>query len=317
MSISFDELRQQHFDPDVLLNAISGSMMEQRILAGGEMNVHLRRLVVGDLTINSGDYSFPLFANGGFSHGHVHIGLLTSASDEVLVNQRVIPLDQLQLYAPDCELHYATHAGAGWAVIELPLERLQTTAIAYGYGELDWPRQGVRHIDLHPKVAQCLRQEICSLLRLGKNLANSPDTGVTESLACEGLVQLLSQGITAQYPASQPRHRLTAGQRRALETLEICIDRWKFNPADGLQLKHIKDTSERMLERATREAYGVTPHYWLKLVRLNAAHRDLLHGSCTSVIEVCERWGFGHAGRFAMDYRALFGKSPSAILKRL
>lgn len=173
MSISFDELRQQHFDPDALLYAIRSSMMEQRILAGGEMNVHLRRLVVGNLTINSGDYSFPIFAKGGIFHDHVHIGLLTSASNEVLVNKRVIPLDQLQLYAPGSELHYATHAGAGWAVIELPL------------------------------------------------------------------------------------------------------------------------------------------------ARLNAAHRDLLHGNTTSVIEVCERWGFGHAGRFAMDYRALLGESPSETLHRV
>ncbi len=37
----------------------------------------------------------------------------------------------------------------------------------------------------------------------------------------------------------------------------------------------------------------------------------LLAPEGTTVTEVALRWGFYHLGRFAQEYRALFGQSPS------
>jgi AraC-like DNA-binding protein len=55
---------------------------------------------------------------------------------------------------------------------------------------------------------------------------------------------------------------------------------------------------------------GTTPMEFLRRVRLERAHRDLLHGEGT-VTDIALRWGFPHLSRFARAYRAQYGVLPS------
>lgn len=269
-----------------------------------------------DLTIDAGDYRFPFFGRGGIPHGKVHIALCNYVTDVVRVNNRLVSLDQLLLYVPGMELEYTTRASTGWFLLELPLERLQEAATAQQGVELDWPRQTVRHIDMNPQLAKSLRRELHALLRLGRESASLRDGGFTDSLASEGLIQLLVHAIVKGTESPRPQPTLTVGRSRALAALEACIKRWKEDPVDDLRVADIEGTSERMLELAAWDVYGVTPHYWIKLARLNAAYRDLLNGRGTSVTEVCTRWQFYHPGHFARDYRKLFGELPSETFRK-
>ncbi len=75
---------------------------------------------------------------------------------------------------------------------------------------------------------------------------------------------------------------------------------------------------ERSLRRLFEEHFGMSPGRYLRLRRLNQARRELLYGDTAykSVTEVGVRYGFFDLGRFAADYRALFGELPSATLRR-
>jgi AraC family ethanolamine operon transcriptional activator len=314
--VSYKELLLQRFDPDALLHVVNNTQLEHRLLNGGFLNAYWQQLVLGDLTIDAGDYRFPFFVSGGIPHGKVYIALCSYVSDEVRVNNRLVSLDQLLLYVPGMELHYTTRASTGWFLLELPLERLQETAIAQQGVELKWPRQSVRHVDLKPQLARSLRHELRNLLRMGRNLANLPHGGLSDTLASDGLMQLLVQAIAADASSSQPQPTFPIGRRRALNALESYIKRWKEDPYDCLRITQIKSTSQRVLELSTHDVYGVTPHQWIKLARLNAAYQDLFNRRCNSVTEACQRWGFDHMGRFAIDYRALFGESPRETLKK-
>ena len=75
-------------------------------------------------------------------------------------------------------------------------------------------------------------------------------------------------------------------------------------------------TSLSRLERAFREAFGVSPRHFLMVRRLAAVRRELLRGRAqTSITEVATRWGFFHLGRFSQDYRELFFELPSQTLR--
>ena len=75
--------------------------------------------------------------------------------------------------------------------------------------------------------------------------------------------------------------------------------------------------SERTLEQVFRESYGVSPLQYLKLRRLNLARERLRDGlpGRDSVTEIAFECGFWELGRFATDYKALFGESPSHTLQ--
>lgn len=74
--------------------------------------------------------------------------------------------------------------------------------------------------------------------------------------------------------------------------------------------------AERTLRYAFRDQLGCSPKVYLQMIRLNGVRVELLsaESKTTSVTAAATRWGFMHLGRFAQDYRALFGELPSTTL---
>jgi AraC family ethanolamine operon transcriptional activator len=74
--------------------------------------------------------------------------------------------------------------------------------------------------------------------------------------------------------------------------------------------------SPRKLEYCFRDVLGMSPARYLRLMRLNGAHHDLVYRADDEVTvqEVALRWGFWHLGAFASDYRRMFGRLPSHTL---
>jgi AraC-like DNA-binding protein len=76
--------------------------------------------------------------------------------------------------------------------------------------------------------------------------------------------------------------------------------------------------SLRTLELGFRRELDCTPRTYLQTVRLNRAHDELRASTPddgATVTEIAMRCGFGHTGRFAAEYRKVFGESPSAALR--
>jgi transcriptional regulator GlxA family with amidase domain len=70
------------------------------------------------------------------------------------------------------------------------------------------------------------------------------------------------------------------------------------------------------LERAFRERFAIGPKTYYSNLRLHRARRELLDvPPATRIADIANRWGFWHMGKFAADYRALFGELPSADAK--
>ncbi|MCU7247158.1 helix-turn-helix domain-containing protein [Pseudomonas koreensis] len=85
-----------------------------------------------------------------------------------------------------------------------------------------------------------------------------------------------------------------------------------------LELARVAGVPLRQLQHAFKAYTGMTPSHWLRLRRLNSAHRELLRRrpTETTVAEVAMHWSFWHLGRFSSSYRALFNELPSETLKR-
>lgn len=74
----------------------------------------------------------------------------------------------------------------------------------------------------------------------------------------------------------------------------------------------------RGLELGFRRALDETPHQYMRRIRLDRAHRELLAADATggtTVTEIATRWGFFHIGRFAAAYKAVYGVMPSVSLR--
>ena len=96
--------------------------------------------------------------------------------------------------------------------------------------------------------------------------------------------------------------------RAVLDILQERLD----DPPSITELCVAVGARERTLHLSCVEAFGRPPAKLLAELRLNAAHRALLHPEKeTSVTAVAGHYGFTHFGRFAAVYRRQFGELPS------
>jgi len=74
--------------------------------------------------------------------------------------------------------------------------------------------------------------------------------------------------------------------------------------------------SIRTLQNSFADHYFMSPKQMLTTMRLDKA-RELLKSrkGPTSVGDVCEAVGFGHASRFSRGYAERFGETPSETLR--
>ena len=111
----------------------------------------------------------------------------------------------------------------------------------------------------------------------------------------------------------EPLHGRARIARAVLQLLHERLD----NPPSVTELCAAVGAKERTLYLSCVEAFGRPPATLLAELRLNAAHRALLHpDKDTSVTAVAALYGFSHFGRFAAVYRRLFGELPSATFAK-
>lgn len=139
----------------------------------------------------------------------------------------------------------------------------------------------------------------------------------------EALTQQLLEDCLFILDNAQARLDRSGLQRRGEERMIMKrVGEWAADsPEDALnllELAQVAGVSLRQLQQAFKAYTGMTPSHWLRLRRLNSAHRELRRRrpTETTVAEVAMHWSFWHLGRFSSSYRALFKELPSETLKR-
>ena len=76
--------------------------------------------------------------------------------------------------------------------------------------------------------------------------------------------------------------------------------------------------SQRTLRKAFNKTYNRPPCRHLRMLRLFQVRRALLSARdhIVTVTEIATGFGFAELGRFSVEYRKVFGESPSATLHR-
>lgn len=110
-------------------------------------------------------------------------------------------------------------------------------------------------------------------------------------------------------------HRIESRQRIVDRAIERVLDS-PDQPLTMLEVCKLVGVSPRRLELCFRDLLGISPHKYLRAVRLCGARRELkrLTGSGATVHDVAARWGFWHMSAFSADYKLQFGELPSVTL---
>ncbi|WP_445168794.1 helix-turn-helix domain-containing protein [Mycolicibacterium sp. Dal123E01] len=140
------------------------------------------------------------------------------------------------------------------------------------------------------------------------------------ALVIGGAVSLLASTLLHVFPNTYADAERTEQPNVSAPLLRLTIDYIHANCARDIAISDVAtaiNVTPRAVQYMFRRHLDTTPMAYLRQVRLDRAHRDLLAAdpSCDTVAAIATRWGFAHAGRFGHLYRTAFGESPSVTLR--
>jgi AraC-like DNA-binding protein len=171
-----------------------------------------------------------------------------------------------------------------------------------------------------------LSSEACKrLLLVGESLYNAlqqaPEAFLdpaTRDLTRQKLAQAALHVLLDRIPAEPHVGRPPVPRAQIIGMAMNLIDE-RFE--DHLTVQQISSSigvSERTLRNTFEEYFGMSPVHYLKLRTLHRARSQLKAAdpSSSTVTQIAVRLGIWEFGRFARDYRILFGERPSETLHK-
>ncbi len=201
------------------------------------------------------------------------------------------------------ELDYLLPAATEWCAVQLDRDALLAVGIpaeTIGRMSVVSPRAGQ-----HARLAQLMRSAVDGLV------------STQEQQTFRGaLMEELYQALDPQ----RDQHRHPSFQDRAdlLRRFERLVDEQGPERRSIAELAQALGVGRRTLELTLHDYLGLSPARYAAVLRLNAMRRELLRASADTlrVADLAQRYGIVHLGRFAGEYRTMFGELPSQTLHR-
>ncbi len=157
-------------------------------------------------------------------------------------------------------------------------------------------------------LSQTIESEWKHVIKTPEIFNNSDEIQKTE----ENIVNAIQSSLSGQDGTVV---HLTEGEKTALEVRRFLLDSLE----ETITIQNIVERfniSYKTLQNSFKSLFGFTPKSFITLLKLNRAHEDLQRcdTQITNVSDIAIKWGFTHFGRFAKEYRSLFGVLPSETL---
>jgi AraC-like DNA-binding protein len=212
-------------------------------------------------------------------------------------------------------LHTRTDGPSRWGSIWVPAAEL----VRYGSaltGALFAVPSAARWLLLRPAMRRHLRHlhaaAIGAVESRSRAFIDAEMAHGLEQQLIEALVECLSEGSAIEVTTAARQHQDLAVRLEALREDQ------REGPLRVAETCAELGVSAQVLRVCCEEQLGMSANEYLRRRRMQLVHRTFRNGGsdAASISAVAQRYGFRSLGRFAADYRALFGEPPSATLRR-
>ncbi len=309
-------LLHQHFsDFDDYCASVRNWDLDYRQIESGQFSSEL--LMVGSNTalLTRAILGRKMIQNGATPQGMITIGIM--ANPGININWRKIDIygDVLFVFPENGELDSVSYDDFDVFAISLTEEKLNQSCISL---ELPDIRTLINNDEAFLCNSPKLAESRVWLLSIYNELVSMADRSLSMGYMNHIEQELADRLISIFAERHQPvRQKLLRKRDIALLSAKDCIAESDMGILTVPELCGVAGVSERTLEYAFREHYGLTPKKFLLLHRLNNARRQLRMADpkTSQVTEIARQHGFWHMGAFGADYKKLFAELPSETLK--
>jgi AraC-like DNA-binding protein len=293
---------------------LPGLCSEMTVLGRGPVTARIVRAELGRVWMHRTEESSPRVLHGYSDMQRVAVVFETRPGSEMTWNGVVVEADSLAIMESGRHYHQRFSGTPRWGSASLPVSE---TGALLGeiIGREPDLRGRARPIRAGAEAIGRLRRLHANIARLAERSSDSPGS----SDAARGLEQAMTLAIAQCVADAREPHGDAAWRRR-----EILIRRLRaFMAANSDKALYIPEiceaigVSDRTLRACCHDYFGMGPNRYLVLRRMHLAHQRLLAvgpGEAT-VTEIAMQYGFWELGRFAVEYRRIFGERPSATLR--
>jgi AraC-like DNA-binding protein len=202
---------------------------------------------------------------------------------------------------------------ASWGSLSLPMEEMASVGAVLAGCDLTPPKDALSVTPPPAAMAKLQR-----LHAAAGQLAEDAPAVIAQPEAARGLEQALIEAMVSCLGTGEVGEDRAALRRHAL-VMHRFHRAVKENPDQALfipELCKAIGVSERTLRICCQEQLGMSPKQYLLLRRMHLVRRGLRESAptATTVTEIATRYGFWQFGRFAGEYKSLFGELPSTTL---
>lgn len=283
-----------------------------RQLSPGRFHGQLNYVQINGMLFYREHWSQRVMATGGVPAGYVLFGSPSAPGIEIDWCGKEIHPGYLAYGAASTEVDMVIPEGSDHVAVLVPERLLQEF-----FGE-EVQHSTTPH-DRHLECQQPLGNELVRMIhRLIDDFTARPELLGDERLCNAVECQLLGTLAQIYHNGSREARRSAPRKRRLALRRAIAFSANLRDAITVPELAIAAGASQRVLEIAFRETLHTTPLRYLRWNRMNHVRRELLVGKrgSTTVKLLASNWGFKDMGRFAVNYKHLFGESPSTTLVR-
>jgi AraC-like DNA-binding protein len=287
-------------------------------LGSGVPHGTLLHASLGDIFLRAGELSLDIRTKAAFAQrSHILLDMKLDSQSRLFSfrsGKECLPGD-VYVLAPGDVCDYRATGQLSFAIIALPVELLLRQGgddLTRGDVEFWQHRRWFRA----PPATRALIVRSVQRIVAAMAQTDHPVTGAA-------LTQLQSE-LTEAFLWGVMLHEHKAHERQSLSGAAIVrrVEDWVDGQApESIQIGDLcraLHLSRRTLQRAFTETLGIGPSRYLTHRRLIAVRTELRGGDSglIRVTDTATKYGFWQLGRFARDYRQVFGERPSETLSR-
>lgn len=284
---------------------------------GKKINSSMHHVSVGDIALIRLCYGATVDIDPGVTDQYFLIEMpLTGESRVKCGTDEINSTPRLgAIISPTLPLHIQWRRGCEKMIVRINRQLVERHLTQHLGHKLSKPVQFQLGMELGSSQVRSLRQ-------LVELLVNEVDGGgpmLGSPIIRANVEQMLIGALLFCQPSNYMEELRKPAQQIApyyVKRAEEYIDEHPDDPISIVALAEHLGVSTRALFAGFQNFRGVSPHAYIKSVRLERVRKDLLAAPPQdTVTSIAMRWGFTSLGHFASDYKKKFGESPSQTLR--
>jgi len=242
-------------------------------------------------------------------------GIALTAGDGQRMNGYAISGAVFSMFGPGAPYFASSASATRWASVSFAPGDLAAALAAVRGAESPALRTVFRPVFASAETAAPIVNLLFSTLRTLESDASALSGNGTRAALERALLDAFALAVNAaDEPPRTDRVKLPA--TRLVRQCEEYLVTHLATPVYIADLCKLTGASERTLRNAFHTVYGIGPTRYLMYRRLANARRTLREPDAgDTVTSIATRHGLWDLGRFAADYRSLYGQPPSATLR--